>query len=658
VDASPCFGEATDLMPEHLIAIVVGIDHYSLGPFFRLSTPAKDALRFVDCLLERHVPMDRIKLFLSEESWREESVREWIAARGWTGGELVANRIDITDLVNVQLVDADPDAILLFWGGHGFVNRAGRQQVFTADAHERAPYSVAIDDIVTSLRRNALGRLRQITCLVDACAIAYSIYGLSEKSVPIGLTIPENPNLHVTHVGGYAASSGKQANGRFSQVLLQRLTQAPATEWPDFATILTEIADQGALGAAAPRFELIAGRERRVVESPATLPLSSAKEAVARTGVQDTLVYRLYTRSLPQSADALAWPLAPEKALDDLNDHHPRHPGAPGPLFEFMMRLEHEFKHEALTAWIDRYVTVQQQEQLTRVLEKGDRASDYARLFIEIDRKLNQVRWFVQSPDPAQSTAVHEVEWNGDISPQSMGPLLTSIVQQAQALPVALTHPIAISLLLQWDLLTSGIENTPIQLGEDFDGPATPLIQHYPVMLHWLDRARWQWRSYGHKQSIQRWRELLRHLESQLAGDGAAAIKWVDTGVRESDAPQHAAGAAAHLRNDYSAEVCIALPYPDSGLQPDVRAMVLACLREGIPCFSWISAAPADRAQLHGEISRKFSEQTASRAPFAIAEYIKTCAGRNESGQTLRVVWDDERMLPTVGIYLSPEDPT
>jgi hypothetical protein len=639
-------------MPDHLLAIVVGIDHYGLGAGYRLKKPAEDALRFVDCLLERNVPMDRIKLFLSEESWREDSVREWIAARGWISGELAASRTNITDLVNEQLVDANPDTVLLFWGGHGFVDQAGRQHVFTADASERAPYSVAIDDIVTSLRRDELSRLREIICLVDACALAYSIYDLPKRPVKLELTIPDDPNWQATHVGGYAASSGGQADGKFSQVLLDQLEQAPTTEWPDFGAILTAIVEQGLLGAAAPRFELFAGTVHKVLESA----LGSAKQAVAQTGVDDALVYRLYTRSLPQSADALSLPLAPEKALGDLHDRNPRHPGAPGPLLEFMMRLEHEVKHEALTAWITRYVTAQQHGQLSRVLEKGQRTNEYARLFIEIDQSPNQVRWFVQSPDPAQSTAVREVAWNGDVSPQSMTPILTSIVQQALALPVAFSHPIAISLLLHWELLTSGIENTPVQLDEDFDEPATPLIQNYPVLLHWLDRARRQ--RHGQKQSIQRWRELLRHLESQLAGDGAAAIKWMPGVVQESDAKQHAAHAAAHLQTDYSVEVCIGLPYPDSGQQAHVQTMVLACLRQGIPCFSWVSAAPADGEQLHSEVSRKFGEQTSSRAPFAVAEYIKTCAGGNQSGQTLRVVWDDERMLPTVGIYLSPEDPT
>ncbi|AVR96914.1 hypothetical protein [Pseudoduganella armeniaca] len=84
--------------------------------------------------------------------------------------------------------------------------------------------------------------------------------------------------------------------------------------------------------------------------------------------------------------------------------------------------------------------------------------------------------------------------------------------------------------------------------------------------------------------------------------------------------------------------------------------MIAACLEQGIPVFGWIGDAPTDAQTLSADLSRQFAQYKASRAPIAVAEYIRSCASSDKPAGRLRVVWDDERVLPAIGRYSLPKD--
>jgi hypothetical protein len=125
---------------------------------------------------------------------------------------------------------------------------------------------------------------------------------------------------------------------------------------------------------------------------------------------------------------------------------------------------------------------------------------------------------------------------------------------------------------------------------------------------------------------------------------------------KHGDAMRFASEAANHLSGGSNVEICIGFPYPGSG-QAHLEHMIDACLRRGIPCFSWVSASPEDSLALKNAVSLEFAQHEPSRAPIAVAEYITNCANMDAPAQTLRIVWDDERMLPALGSYSIPKEP-
>jgi hypothetical protein len=650
------------LSDEPLTAIVVGINHYEFKDLRGLSTPVSDALRFVDWLIAHNVARSGIKLFLSPKSWADPEVAEWVAKQEWTGEKCEATLSGLTGFFNKELLVCNPKTVIVFWGGHGFVDDNNRRYMYVADASEREPYCVGVDDLLRSLARHDLNRLVQRVCIVDACAELYTALPQKRRLAKIPLAVDTDSISYANYIGGYAAAPGRKASGAFSTAILDKLGKTPIGEWPDFASVLTDIAnDPGPLGLGKerPQFELITSAGWKTIPSTEDLPLYSALEAVKKTSLTEGQLYLLYARSLPQAADAIAPALKHEATLRHLHELPPRSPGETRPLAEFMMRLEREAPLSAVKDWISVYASAQWQAQFAHVLEKESAAKsdDYARLFIEVDTEQQKVRWYVQNPEPAKYSSVQELTWNEGAAEQSLPSLLAKIVEEVERMPVAGTNPIAIGLLLDRKSLASGIEAIPIQVREEgFDDVSMPLFHRYPVLLHWERRVRFKAGASGGGQPILGWRKLLEALKQQLTVSTTAAIKWMPPIEKHGDAVRFVSEAANHLSGGSSVEICIGFPYPGSG-QVHVDHMIDACLRRGIPCFSWVSASPEDSLALKNSVSLEFAQHEPSRAPIAVAEYIKNCANMDAPAQTLRIVWDDERMLPALGSYSIPKEP-
>lgn len=644
---------------EHLTAIVVGIGHYAWDELRRLPKPVSDALRFVDWLLEREVKMEQIRLFLSPQSWEDKPVREWIDAKGWSGHRGNATGGALKEFFDLALPDVASPDMLLFWGGHGFVDAANGQWLFTADACAKAPYCLAVADIVHALARKLEAR-RETVCIVDACAELYQVTDDRPPYAPIPLARNADAVAHVRHVGGYAAAPGLTSSGIFAERVLDAVTGLADGPALDFASMLTEVVRQARAdpGAEYPHMELVTPHGSEVFPASAALPLPSALAAVAQVALADSALYRLYVLSLPQAADAKDASVTPAAALRHLSDLHPRSLDMPSPLVEFMVRLAAEHRSEPVDAWLARYADPQARRELEGVLKKKGIADGeaYARLFIEILPEQRMVRWFLQSPDPSKYSAVHELVDDRRGAEPWLSTLLTQVVDQVAAMPVLEKAPIAVGLLLHHTLLAAGLEATPIHVRGGIRDTHVPLFERYPVLLHWHRRAAPRAGAFGATPEVEEWERLLKLLKPQLTGTGAAALQWLDSVAHSSDTGRLAAVAAGRLRDERSDVVCIGLPFPSSGLQAHLDDMIAACLEQGIPIFGWIGTAPADAQALRETLRKEFAQHMPSRAPILLAEYIRTCAKQKVAGQALRIVWDDERTLPALGSYSLPKD--
>ncbi|AVR96915.1 hypothetical protein [Pseudoduganella armeniaca] len=544
-----------------LTAIVVGIGQYDWDELRRLPKAVSDALRFVDWLIDRKVDHEQIQLFLSPQNWSDPIVRDWLEKTAWRGHRRSATHTELKAFFDLALPEVASENVLLFWGGHGFVDAHNRQWLFTADACAKAPYCLPVEDIVHSLARKLAVR-KETVCIVDACAELYQVTDDRPLHAPVPLARNADSVAHVHHVGAYAAAPGFSSSGSFAERVLERIAKLDRGAEPDFAAILSEIVKQAASnGGERPRIELIAGQERKVVPA-SKLPLPGAVAAVDQVALGNSTLYRLYVQSLPQAADAQDASVSPAAALRHLSELHPRKPGAPSPLAEFMVRLAAECANTKVDDWINQNVTPQARTQLEQVLAKEGAADQevYARLFIEILPEQRMVRWFLQAPDPTRFSPVHEFVDDGAGAQAWLPTLLTRIVDQVATMPILGNARIAIGLLLHHRLLAAGLEATPVVVRGGLRDRHIPLFHRYPVLLHWQGRA--TPRVLGATPEVEEWEKLLKLLELQLAGTGAAAIKWLDAVAQSNDTARLAAMAAGHLRDERSDVVCIGLPFP------------------------------------------------------------------------------------------------
>lgn len=659
VDSTGRVYKKIELNPLTLVALVVGIDHYQLGDAYHLPRPSCYALDFVDWLTHHNVPMSRIGLFLAKQSWADSNVQDWLQRQKHEVEHRDATREAIANFLDDELVVLDPQLVVVFWGGHGFIDDNQRQLVFTADAHKNAPHCMSIDDIVNSLNRDHLTKLIQHVCMIDACARPYHDYGEEIPHVRQSLAGSSRPAQRAEQIGCYAASPGYASFGKFSELLLKKLTTEAKSTWPDFSILLQELVehpDLRSLGSTRPRIEVKVPGKAKTIHASMSPQLEQAIRTISQLeNIQNTQLYRLYVRCLPQSADALPPAAGHVTNLEHLEDLYPRHPGYPGPLEEFMVRLHAEASSAALERWIDAHISVQARNEINLMLERecANAATLHARLFIEINPVEQHLRWYVQSPNFAEYSAARELAWAPPIA-TALPALLTHIVEDVEKQAMIGAFPLAVSLLLPHTHLTSNIEAALIKVQDDLGETSMPLLKRYPVLLHWLQRRLQPGNTARPSPPIESWLKLLTALSQQLSSNGTAAVKWLSPVNKDGEAAGFAGLAAIHLHDSQSVEVCIGLPYPLTGEPHHLTDMIEQCLRAGIPCMGWIADATVDHSAVRHEVSKEFARLTPSNAPIAMTEYIRSAANANMQGQALRLVWDDQAMLPAAGIFSTP----
>ena len=76
----------------------------------------------------------------------------------------------IRQVITEQLPGKDGDLLVLFWSGHGVLDRRQQRRLFCADAAVNAKYNINVTDLLAALSGKNFVGLREQVIIVDACA--------------------------------------------------------------------------------------------------------------------------------------------------------------------------------------------------------------------------------------------------------------------------------------------------------------------------------------------------------------------------------------------------------------------------------------------------------------------------------------------------------
>lgn len=236
------------------IAVVVGIDNYGTDEWY-LPGPAADAVRFTIWLLRQGVQPKNIWLCTTpgiEDPALQKIVREQsdatVAKRIARCARLDPHRDQIDKLFNATLRRRQGDLLVVFWGGHGVMDREGKRRLFYADASADYKLNLDFNALSVSLQSQYFVRLPQQVFIIDACANRFidrkAVVGLPGSTYPIGLDCDA-----ITQWTLLAASPGQEAGnlpalgtGVFSQEFHAVLPQGRLASWPpDWAGLMTAV---------------------------------------------------------------------------------------------------------------------------------------------------------------------------------------------------------------------------------------------------------------------------------------------------------------------------------------------------------------------------------------------------------------------------------
>jgi vWA-MoxR associated protein C-terminal domain/Caspase domain len=151
-------------------AVIVGIERYEAGNNWDLDGAADSALRILGWLRRCEVPAANITVLLSPLDSNRSKVEHSLADLGLPAEPMPATVEKIRQVVTEQLPEKDGDLLVLFWSGHGVLDRRLQRRLFCADAGIHAKYNINITDLLAALSgKNFRGLHRQVI-IVDACA--------------------------------------------------------------------------------------------------------------------------------------------------------------------------------------------------------------------------------------------------------------------------------------------------------------------------------------------------------------------------------------------------------------------------------------------------------------------------------------------------------
>lgn len=227
-------------------ALVVGIEQYAAGDKWDLDGAAEPALRIVEWLRARDVPPENIIVRFSPLERNRSTLERRLTDLGFTATLQPATVEAIRHAVTEQLPSKDGDLLVLFWSGHGVLDRKMQRRLFCADAATNAKYNINVSELVTALSgRNFKGLQRQVI-LIDSCANFI-------REMRLNLELPESgfalgdPRL-VNREGLLAAAQGEMAvldrEVSFGHVVADWLDQHASTLPPDMNQLAAHVVER------------------------------------------------------------------------------------------------------------------------------------------------------------------------------------------------------------------------------------------------------------------------------------------------------------------------------------------------------------------------------------------------------------------------------
>ncbi|MRH89607.1 hypothetical protein GFY24_19525 [Nocardia sp. SYP-A9097] len=224
--------------PEKVLVIAVGIDQYRQENL-RLNGAAAYAERLAGWALARGVPAKNILLACCHKGVAPEPPPE-VVRREPTYANIVGLLTDASK--------HDAELLLMYWCGHGVLNKYGERTLFTSDAYIGAKFNHPVNDILLYLRSNTVTKLRSQIVVIDACANYIHQMHLREN-LPRAATLNIGDPRTVEQYVLYSASQGQTAKhnlvtglNAFSDTTFEWLEKMPhGPVDPDTMTLTSKV---------------------------------------------------------------------------------------------------------------------------------------------------------------------------------------------------------------------------------------------------------------------------------------------------------------------------------------------------------------------------------------------------------------------------------
>jgi vWA-MoxR associated protein C-terminal domain len=220
--------------PERTYAVVVGIERYEAGDRWDLDGAAGSALRIIRWLRKRHVPAENITVLLSPLDGNRSTVQQTLGELEFPSEPLSATVDEIRRVITEELPAKDGDLLVLFWSGHGVLDRRKERRLFCANAAVNAKYNINVTDLLAALSGKNFAGLREQVIIVDACANFIQEMRLKlqepESGFAIGAARPVRQEALLAAAQGERASLDQKASsGTFARIVTDWLDENAAT---------------------------------------------------------------------------------------------------------------------------------------------------------------------------------------------------------------------------------------------------------------------------------------------------------------------------------------------------------------------------------------------------------------------------------------------
>jgi hypothetical protein len=234
--------------PDRTYAVVVGIERYEAGEAWDLDGAAGSALRIIRWLCRCGVPVANITVLLSPLDANRLTVQQTLAELGFSPEQWhPATADEIRRVITEQLPNKDGDLLVLFWSGHGVLDREKQRRLFCANAAVNAKYNVNLSQLMAALSGKNFRGLRDQVIIVDACANFIQEMRLNLREPDSGFAVGDTRwvNLDALLAAGQgqkASLEQKASSGTFGRVVADWLDEHPATLPPAMNELAATVA--------------------------------------------------------------------------------------------------------------------------------------------------------------------------------------------------------------------------------------------------------------------------------------------------------------------------------------------------------------------------------------------------------------------------------